>query len=52
MVSDEVTISCEMELTNKGTKELSVELDPVESKQIIIKKGLVCRLWIFENTIT
>jgi polyisoprenoid-binding protein YceI len=50
-VSDEVTISCEMELTNKGTKELSVELDPVESKQIIIKKGLVCRLWIFENTI-
>jgi polyisoprenoid-binding protein YceI len=35
MVSDEVTISCEMELTNKGTKELSMELEPVESKQII-----------------
>jgi len=35
MVSDEVTISCEVELTNEGTKELSTELEPVEVKQII-----------------
>lgn len=34
MVSDEVTISCEVELTNEGEKELKMELEPVASREI------------------
>jgi uncharacterized membrane protein len=36
MVSDEVTISCEVELTNEGAKELKVELEPVASKAVTL----------------
>ena len=36
MVSDEVMISCEVELTNMGQKELVMELEP-----IVVKKGIV-----------
>jgi polyisoprenoid-binding protein YceI len=34
MVSDEVMISCEVELINEGTKELKMELEPVAPKEI------------------
>lgn len=34
MVSDEVTISCEVELTNEGAKTLKMELEPVIAKQV------------------
>jgi polyisoprenoid-binding protein YceI len=36
MVSDEVTISCEVELTNEGTKELKMELEPIASKEVVL----------------
>ncbi len=36
MVSDEVAISCEVELTNEGTKELKMELEPVASREITL----------------
>jgi polyisoprenoid-binding protein YceI len=32
MVSDEVTISCEIELTNLGPKDLTMQLDPAAGK--------------------
>jgi polyisoprenoid-binding protein YceI len=35
MVSDEIQISCEIELTNTGTKDLSMHLDPVVEESII-----------------
>jgi polyisoprenoid-binding protein YceI len=36
MVSDEVTILCEVELTNEGTKELKMELEPVARREILL----------------
>ena len=32
MISDEISISCELELTNSGQKELTMELEPSASK--------------------
>jgi polyisoprenoid-binding protein YceI len=34
VVSDEVTISCEIELINEGIKEQKKELEPVKAKQV------------------
>jgi polyisoprenoid-binding protein YceI len=34
VVSDEVTISCEIELINEGMKEQEEELEPVKAKQV------------------
>ena len=36
MVSDEVTILCEVELTNAGQKDLTMELEPVAAKQVTL----------------
>jgi len=36
MVSDEVTISCEVELINIGQKDLTILLDPVEGKKAVL----------------
>ncbi len=35
MVSDEIKISCEIELTNNGSKDLSMQLDPVIEESIV-----------------
>ncbi len=35
MVSDEVTILCEIELTNEGASEFKMELEPVAKKEIL-----------------
>ncbi|MGA2298041.1 MAG: YceI family protein, partial [FCB group bacterium] len=36
MVSDEVTITCEVELTNLGQKELKMELEPIADKEVVM----------------
>ncbi len=35
MVSDEIKISCEIELTNNGSKDLSMQLNPVIEENIV-----------------
>ncbi|MFY7964700.1 MAG: YceI family protein [Chitinophagaceae bacterium] len=35
MVSDEIKISCEIELTNNGSKDLSMQLNPVIEESIV-----------------
>jgi polyisoprenoid-binding protein YceI len=35
MVSDEVTISCEVELINSGENDLKMQLDPTNAKKTI-----------------
>ena len=36
MVGDEVTITCEVELTNVGQKELAMDLEPASDKEVVM----------------
>lgn len=37
MVSDEITIACEIELTNVGQKDLEIDLEPADNKKAVQK---------------